>query len=81
MLWEQIADGSLTSEAVPRSIVPATNPRYEGAISRMLIHRDASGRHVCTTHQIVDGEGNVLHWDASDVKLPAETVAKAHRKR
>ena len=76
-LWSQIHHGTLTSDVITES--PATNPRYGGGISQMLVHRDDGGRHVCTTHRIIDASGNVLHWDEADVKLSTETVAKAHQ--
>ena len=77
-LWYDIFDGTLTSEPVPRSQRPATNPRYVGGTSQMLIHRDSTGRHVCTTHRVVAVDGTILHWDESDIKLPTETLVKAH---
>jgi hypothetical protein len=75
-LWQQIQDGTLTTHVA--AAVPATNPRYGGGTSQMLIHRDHSGRHVCTTHRIVDRDGSVLHWDTADVHLPSETLVKRH---
>ncbi len=75
-LWRQINDGSLTSDVV--ASVPANNPRYAGGTSQMLLHRNADGRHVCTTHRIIASDGKVLHWDESDVKLATETVVKDH---
>jgi hypothetical protein len=76
-LWTQIEDGTLTTLII--SVRPATNPRYLGGASQILIHHDASNRHVCTTHRIVDADGlTVLHWDELDVKLATETVTKAH---
>jgi hypothetical protein len=73
-LWEQIRSGALSTTVV--SSTRARNPRYSGGTSDILVHHDAFGRHICTTHRIIDGEGNVLHWDEEDVKFETETVAK-----
>ena len=76
--WTQIQEGTLTTEVVPRSLVPASNPRYAGGTSQHLIHRNSAGQHVCTTHRILAQDGSVLHWDESDVHLETEIVAKSH---
>jgi hypothetical protein len=49
-----------------------------GGTSQMLIHRNAAGQHICTTHRIIAVDGTILHWDEADIQLPTEIIVKAH---
>ena len=44
----------------------ASNPAYAGATSRIVKLLTASGQHIGTIHEIVDGEGKVLHSHPKD---------------
>lgn len=64
-VWQRIHDGRLTSFARLATRAPSRG-QYQGGTSIILIHLDPSDDAVvCSTHQICDPNGNVLHWDES----------------
>jgi hypothetical protein len=78
-LWDKIRDGRLDSAQIPETIRQASGTR--GGYKCLMKHRNRAGFHVCTTHQIIDGAGQRVHWDESDVKLGDITIAKRPRPR
>ena len=74
-IWGKITSLRLDTQEISRTRGPAKT--YPGATSRILVHHNIAGAHACTTHQIIDSQGAVLHWDASDLKVSDVTVAKS----
>ena len=66
-LWAKFRDGRLTSEPVAEKDAPAR--QYPDAISRIIKHSTGDGKHIATTHCIVDSKGSILHWDAKDFRM------------
>lgn len=75
-LWAQIRDGRLSTTVLFKRTVPSKS--FPGAFSQILVHHDSQRIHRCTTHRIIDADGNVLHWDEADIKLEGGTITKAH---
>ena len=64
-IWDKIRDGRLTS----KSIGSTMSYTWPDATSLILKHFLPDGKHIATTHCVKDNDGNVLHWDAKDVRL------------
>ncbi len=64
-IWRKIEDGTFDSTQSARSIAPSHH--YPGCIARHLKHFNAAGVQTCTTHQIVDPLGSIVHWDETNV--------------
>lgn len=65
-IWAKIHDGRLSSET--RKHTPAHD--WPNAISMIIKHFTANGKHIATTHCVKDiNSGDVLHWDAKDLKI------------
>ena len=73
-LWDKIHDGILSTVPYARTIGSAKH--FPGGTSQMLGHYNARGAHACTTHQIIDPSGKILHWDEADIKAGDVTIAK-----
>ncbi len=63
-LWTKISDGKLSYEPIAERDAPSHS--WPNATSRIVKHSLPEGKHIATTHRIVDHEGNTLHWDAKD---------------
>ena len=64
--WECIKSGRWTSIVLAHKEAPSH--AYPSCVSQILKHFDASGRHVATTHRIVDrASGHIHHWDEKDI--------------
>ena len=66
-IWIKIDDGRLTFEAIAERDAPSRH--WPNATSRIIKHYIPGGKHIATTHSIIDNEGNILHWDAKDLRL------------
>lgn len=65
-IWTKICDGTLTT--FPLSPVPSSS--YPGCTSRILLHFDGTGKHIATTHRIMDEKTlKIYHWDAKGLQL------------
>ena len=65
-VWARISDGRLTSEVIADTVAPSR--QWPGGRSFILKHRDTQGYHEATTHQIIDRHGEIVHWDAKDLR-------------
>ena len=63
-IWSKINDGRLNS----RVVYHTPSKKYSNPTSEIIKHFTSDGKHVATTHRIRDKTGEVLHWDAKDVK-------------
>ena len=60
-LWDKIRDGTLKTNYLNGS----PSKTYPSGTSRILLHYDANGNHIATTHRILDEKtGQIFHWDA-----------------
>ncbi len=67
-IWAKIQDGRLSSEPKPGTPTPSHN--WQNATSMIIKHFMPNGKHIATTHCIKDKDsGDVLHWDAKDLRL------------
>ncbi|GEM_PF-2253878 len=64
-IWERIEESELTSEPVVEKDAPARIA--PGGLSRILKHADLDGRHIATTHIILDANGLTVHHDSKDI--------------
>lgn len=64
-IWLKIKEGRLTSETIAQ--VPSSH--WLNATSMIIKHFKPGGKHIATTHCVKDGKGNVLHWDAKDLRI------------
>ena len=74
-LWPKIKGGTLVTRVHTEKSAPSTS--FPGATSQILRHYNAAGAHACTTHQIIDQAGTILHWDEADIKAGIVTIAKS----
>lgn len=73
-LWDKIREKQLDARVAADTVAPSKiSP---GGQSRHLKHHNPAGAHACTTHQIVDASGEIVHWDETDIKAGAVTIAK-----
>ena len=66
-IWGKIDDGRLTSESVAEKDAPSR--QWPNAMSRIIKHFMPDGKHIATTHCILNDEGHVFHWDAKDFRM------------
>jgi len=67
-IWAMIHDGRLSSEIIPDTPTPST--AWPNATAMILKHFKPNGKHIATTHCVKDNKsGDVLHWDAKDLRL------------
>jgi hypothetical protein len=64
-IWRKIEERTFYSTPSARSIAPSHH--YPGCTARHLKHFNAAGIQTCTTHQIVDPLGNIVHWDETNI--------------
>jgi len=64
-IWPKIKDGRLTSTCLKG----IASHNWPNATSFIIKHSLPNGKHVVTTHCVKDDSGNVLHWDAKDIRL------------
>lgn len=74
-LWLKIKEGTLVTNVHTAKSAPSKS--FAGATSQILRHYNTAGAHACTTHQIIDQTGTVLHWDEADIKVGVVTIAKS----
>ena len=63
-LWTKINEGKLSYEPIAERDAPSH--RWPNATSRIVKHFLHTGKHIATTHCVVDHDDNELHWDAKD---------------
>ncbi len=73
-LWDKIQDGRFTSEEAVAKTAPAK--QFPGGWSYILKHYNAAGAQTCTTHKLIDANGEPRHWDEADIKMGEVTIAK-----
>ena len=77
-VWERIRQEYYSCKARDKVSVPV-KPGHRPADGVQLIHKwaDASGRHVVTTHAVLDSAGWPVHWCEKD--LIVMTTKYIHR--
>ncbi len=64
-IWRRIEEGSLTTSPLH----PSPTTSYKSGTSRILLHFDKSGKHVASTHRIMNEKtGQVFHWDEKGIQ-------------
>ena len=79
-VWESIGSGDYTcrfQEKVRRPVKAGHSP--SGGSQLIHLWRDLFGRHVATTHMVVDADGWPVHWDEKD--LVVEGVKYVHSRQ
>lgn len=65
-IWSKIREKSLTTV----QLHPVPSVTFRGGTSRILLHFDANGKHVASTHRIMNkNTGLVFHWDEKGMQL------------
>ena len=64
-IWGGIRSGRLSSVPAPGSVVPSHS--WSNATSKILQHYGPDGKHIATTHCVIDSDGWPVHWDAKDL--------------
>lgn len=64
-IWEKIKDGRLSSKEIKS--VPSKS--WAKATSQIILHFNKKDRYVATTHRIITDDGQVVHWDARNIRI------------
>ena len=65
-IWGRIQDGSQTTVLLS----PSPSTAFKDGTSRILLHFDKGGKHVASTHRIMNEKtGQVLHWDEKGIQV------------
>ena len=65
-IWRRIQEGGLTTEPIEKTVAPSRS--YPNATSQIVKHLDSSGKHLVTTHRIIDNAtGHIHHWHGKDI--------------
>lgn len=65
-IWRKIRGKTLTTV----QLHPVPSVTFRNGTSRILLHFDANGKHVASTHRIMNEKtGAILHWDEKGMQL------------
>lgn len=72
-VWDGLRQGRYTYDSGDKVTIPVSEGR-QPAGGTQIYHkwRDLFGRHVVTTHMVVDVDGWPVHWDEKDLILGQE---------
>ena len=73
-LWDKIKSSQFN--ITPSTTKPSPSSHWPAGRSIYLKHHNALGLHVCTTHQVIDRDGHVVHWDETDVLVGEVRISK-----
>ena len=67
-IWNKICNGQLSWE--PKTGTDTPSYSWPTATSWIIKHCSADGKHIATTHCVIDDtSGLLLHWDAKDLRV------------
>ena len=72
-VWEGLRQGLYTHEQADKAVIPVrAGSEPPGGTQIYVKWLDIFGRHVVTTHMVVDADGWPVHWDEKDLILGLE---------
>ncbi len=70
-VWELLQQGTYVFNPLKDKGRVPVRPGHQPQGGAQVIHkwRDALGRHVATTHMVLDADGWPVHWDEKDLAI------------
>ena len=64
-IWKKIKSRQISRRVIQNR--PST--RWPRSSSQIILHVTPQGKHIATTHRVIRRNGQVVHWDARNIRL------------